>query len=102
MVRAHRVLARLGQAYVSLCTVLAFFAVFTSDANYVAFYSLMALTLPLSVLALPVLYFASLIISGAGALGLLGQILLFVSLVGIAVAQWLVARAIMRYQKHRK
>ena len=99
MVTPRRHVTRIGVAYIFLCATLAFFAIFTPDPHYVGYYSLVILTLPLSLLALPVQFFITILFFGAEGSSLAASGVIFVSWIGVATAEWLLGRALMRSVK---
>lgn len=90
-----------GEAYVALCALLAALAIFPPNANYRAYYALVVVMLPVSIVAATVQYLGGLLIFGLEQDGLLVRSAMFIMWLGLAAGQTVTIRALLRSSRPR-
>ena len=96
MVAGQLFRARVGEAYVLLCVVLAAIAILPAEPSSLAYYGLMVATLPISLVAATVTYLGGVLIFGPDPDGLLARGAIFVMWVALATVQMIAIRALIR------
>lgn len=88
--------ARVGEAYVLLCAVLAAIAILPAESSSLAYYALMVATLPISLVAATITYLGGVLIFGPNPDDPLARGAIFVVWVALAIVQMIAVRALIR------
>lgn len=97
MVAGQMLRARVGEAYVLVCTVLAAVAILPTEPPYLAFYGLVVFTLPVSLVAFSIQYLGLGLFFGPKDLdGVLARCAIFAFWVAVAIIQMVAVRVLLR------
>lgn len=84
-----------------LCAALAAVAIFPSEPSSIAYYALMLVTLPVGVVAATITYLGGILLFGPDPDGLVARTTIFAIWVGLAAAQMLATRVLIRTSRRK-